>query len=263
MSKQMWLWSPSQWLVMTRPVASAEPLAPISIRCGRMPRRTRLPLFVSAIGAFRWKAGWPFGPSPLIAAALPIPTAAGQPREGSGTLTRLVPLPDGQANFGFTFRIFDSTDPVWGDTRSFEERIRSSIQTELAGKTPTFIKVWTPWQRPDQRGKPYVPFSAAVKQRLAALPEVAAVSGSNHVEVGFQLSDDVDPHSGRRVLCVFSATDNGTIAGFECSLDFGDFTPCISPHTYRRFARGPHLFRVEAIDNRGFRDSDQFQWRRR
>jgi LysW-gamma-L-alpha-aminoadipyl-6-phosphate/LysW-L-glutamyl-5-phosphate reductase len=40
------------------------------------------------------------------------------------------------------------------------------------------------------------------------LPEVAAVSGSNYVEVGFQLADEVDPRTGRRVLCAFSVTDN-------------------------------------------------------
>jgi hypothetical protein len=79
-------------------------------------------------------------------------------------------------NFGFTFRIFDSTDPVWGDTRPFGERIRDSIASELAGKTPTFIKVWTPWQRPDQAGRPYVPFSAAAAD-IARVREVVGEEG--------------------------------------------------------------------------------------
>ena len=49
------------------------------------------------------------------------------------------------------------------------------------------------------------PFVRVPQRRL---PEVAAVSGSNYVEVGFQLAEDVDPRSGRRVLCAFSVTDN-------------------------------------------------------
>jgi LysW-gamma-L-alpha-aminoadipyl-6-phosphate/LysW-L-glutamyl-5-phosphate reductase len=49
------------------------------------------------------------------------------------------------------------------------------------------------------------PFVRVPRKRL---PEVAAVSGSNYVEVGFQLADEVDPRTGRRVLCAFSATDN-------------------------------------------------------
>lgn len=48
------------------------------------------------------------------------------------------------------------------------------------------------------------PFVRVPKKRL---PEVAAVSGSNFVEVGFELSGDVDP-SGLRTLTAFSVTDN-------------------------------------------------------
>ena len=53
------------------------------------------------------------------------------------------------------------------------------------------------------------PFVRVPKRRL---PEVAAVSGSNYVEVGFTVADDVaiegGAHGGRRVVCAFSATDN-------------------------------------------------------
>lgn len=52
------------------------------------------------------------------------------------------------------------------------------------------------------RGEPFV---RVPKRRL---PEVAAVSGSNHVEVGVQIADEVDPRTGRRVVCAFSVTDN-------------------------------------------------------
>jgi hypothetical protein len=68
------------------------------------------------------------------------PAASAAPAQ----LTKLVPQPDGRANFGFTFRLFDSSDPLWGDTRPFGERIQDSVTNELAGKSPTFLTVWTP-----------------------------------------------------------------------------------------------------------------------
>ena len=48
------------------------------------------------------------------------------------------------------------------------------------------------------------PFVRIPKKRL---PEVAAVAGSNYVEVGYTIADDLDPH-GRRLVCAFSVTDN-------------------------------------------------------
>lgn|SRR5262245_17412951 len=68
--------------------------------------------------------------------------SVGHTRSAAGSLTRLLPPPDGQAYFGFTFRLWDSTDPAVGDSRPFDERIQDSIQNELAGKTPTFLNVW-------------------------------------------------------------------------------------------------------------------------
>jgi N-acetyl-gamma-glutamyl-phosphate reductase len=52
------------------------------------------------------------------------------------------------------------------------------------------------------RGEPFVRMP---KRRL---PEVAAVSGSNYVEVGFTVADEVDAETGKRVVCAFSVTDN-------------------------------------------------------
>jgi len=40
------------------------------------------------------------------------------------------------------------------------------------------------------------------------LPEVAAVSGSNYVEVGFAVGDALDPGTGKRVVTCFSVSDN-------------------------------------------------------
>ncbi|MFY9579286.1 MAG: glycosyl hydrolase [Gaiellaceae bacterium] len=74
-------------------------------------------------------------------------------------LTRLLAPPEGESYFGFTFRLWDTTDQAWGDTRPFDTRIHDSITNELAGKAPTFLTVYSAWQHPDQAGKPFVPFS--------------------------------------------------------------------------------------------------------
>jgi hypothetical protein len=86
-----------------------------------------------------------------------------------------VPPPDGKAYFGFTFRLWDSSDPEQGDSRPFGERIRDSIQFELAGKTPTFLNVWAAWQDPNAPGKPLLPFSSSSNW----ISEVRAVTGAH------------------------------------------------------------------------------------
>jgi hypothetical protein len=92
----------------------------------------------------------------------------------SGGLTRLLPPPEGQAYFGFTFRLFETSDPVWGDARSFSDRIRDSIQVELAGKTPTFLSIYAPWQNTDESGRPFVPF----RDSSANVAQVQAITGA-------------------------------------------------------------------------------------
>jgi hypothetical protein len=82
-----------------------------------------------------------------------------------------VPAPDGQAYFGFTFRLWDSTDPAVGDSRAFDQRIQDSIQNELAGKTPTFLTVWAGWQNSGQ----LVPFSASSSD----IAKVQGVTGAH------------------------------------------------------------------------------------
>jgi N-acetyl-gamma-glutamyl-phosphate reductase len=49
------------------------------------------------------------------------------------------------------------------------------------------------------------PFVRIPKKRL---PEVAAVSGSNYVEVGFAFADVPDPGTGKRLVTCFSVSDN-------------------------------------------------------
>lgn len=52
------------------------------------------------------------------------------------------------------------------------------------------------------RGEPFVRVPAK------RLPEVAAVSGSNYVEVGFAVAAELDPATGRRLVTCFSVSDN-------------------------------------------------------
>jgi hypothetical protein len=100
--------------------------------------------------------------------------ADGRAQAASGALTRLLPPPDGQAYFGFTFRLWDSTDPLVGDSRPFDQRIQDSIQNELSGKKPTFLTVRAAWQDPNAAGKPMLPFSSASSD----IAEVQGITGA-------------------------------------------------------------------------------------
>src|SRR5437588_11142090 len=94
----------------------------------------------------------------LACTASAVTAAGGYRRSATDVLNRLVPPRIGQAYFGFTFRLWDSTDPVVGDSRPFDARIQDSIQTELDGKTPTFLAVWAGWQDPANHGHQLLPF---------------------------------------------------------------------------------------------------------
>jgi Glycosyl hydrolase family 26/PASTA domain len=117
------------------------------------------------------------GGAVIVALAAAVVTASTSARSAGeyGGVTRLLPPPDGKAYFGFTFRLWDSSDPVQGDSRPFPTRIRDSIQFELAGKTPTFLTVWAAWQKPDQSGKPLVPFS----ESSGDVAKVEAITGAH------------------------------------------------------------------------------------
>lgn len=117
----------------------------------------------------------------LIAAGTLVPSAV------CAKLQHFVPQPDGRVNFGFKYRLFDSSDPVWGDTRPFAERIADSIQHELGGKTPTFITVWAAWQNPGAPGKPLVPFGLA-RQEIELVRNVVGEQGLLHLEWNLALS---------------------------------------------------------------------------
>ena len=82
-------------------------------------------------------------PKPLCGTPYPASASTLQPNP-SETLTKFEP-PDGQAYFGFTYRLWE-TDAAEGDTRFFAERICDSVELELGGKTPTIIKVQAAWR---------------------------------------------------------------------------------------------------------------------
>jgi hypothetical protein len=59
------------------------------------------------------------------------------PTEIAGALTASVYL-------GLTVRLWDSSDPAWGDTRPFAARLDDIEQNELGGKHPAFLTVYLP-----------------------------------------------------------------------------------------------------------------------
>jgi PASTA domain-containing protein/glycosyl hydrolase family 26 len=125
-----------------------------------------------------WRLGMA-GAVLLVVTAAPSSAASsttGRVQRSTG-LARLLPPPDGKAYFGFTFRLWDTSDPAQGDARPSPARIRDSIQYELAGKAPTFLTVWAPWQYPDESGKPLVPFSDPSVSDFVA--KVESVTGAH------------------------------------------------------------------------------------
>jgi hypothetical protein len=63
--------------------------------------------------------------------------------------------PDGYSYFGFMYRLWESDDPAWGDTRVFSDRICDAVDIELAGKTPATLFAWNGWQSADGTAQPF------------------------------------------------------------------------------------------------------------
>lgn len=81
-------------------------------------------------------------PKPLCGIPVSASSIALQPIT-SEAFTRFEP-PDGQAYFGFTYRLWEANVSE-GDVRPFAERICDSVNIELGGKTPTILKVYAEW----------------------------------------------------------------------------------------------------------------------
>jgi hypothetical protein len=149
------------------------------------------------------------------AAAVPETSA-----DAARALTRLLPPPDGKAYFGFTFRLWDTTDPAQGDSRPFSDRIRDSIQFELAGKTPTFLKVYAAWQNPDQSGKPLVPFS----ESSGDVEKVRGITGAHSLlYLDWTITNTTAQNGGITVKDIASGALDAYIRQYAHDLkDFGD-----------------------------------------
>jgi hypothetical protein len=131
----------------------------------------------------------------------------------SAPLTRLTVPPNGETYFGFTYRLWDSSDPGWGDVRPFAQRIADSIATELGGKTPTFLTVWAGWQ-PDPRG-PLVPFGNA----LADIARVKSVTGpTSVVYLDWTLSPTTSTNGGITVKDIASGSLDDYIHAYAVAL---------------------------------------------
>jgi hypothetical protein len=155
----------------------------------------------------------------LVAATAGAGSASSTSAQGDRVL-RLLPPPDGKAYFGFTFRLWDTSDPVWGDARPFSERIRDSIQYELAGKTPTFLTVWAPWQYPDQ--KPTVPFGDQGVRDFVA--KVKGVTGAHAVlYLDWTLTGTTAKNGGITTEDIASGALDEYIRQYACDVKaFGD-----------------------------------------
>ena len=64
------------------------------------------------------------------------------------------------------------------------------------------------------------------------------------------------------ITFAFTGADDNGVAGFECSLDGGTFTTCVSPTPFSGLAEGLHDFQVRAFDSSGIFDPtpDSFGW---
>jgi hypothetical protein len=62
---------------------------------------------------------------------------------------------DGRCYFGFFFRVFDSPDPEWGDSRPFASRFKEAIDQELGGKKPSLFGVVQSWQTKEAAPEPF------------------------------------------------------------------------------------------------------------
>ncbi|MGC8928466.1 MAG: hypothetical protein ACP5QK_11145 [Myxococcota bacterium] len=66
-----------------------------------------------------------------------------------------------------------------------------------------------------------------------------------------------------KTTATFSFYSNESDTSFECKLDGGSFTPCVSPATYNSLSDGNHTFYVRAIDLSGNIDSTpaDYEWK--
>ena len=87
----------------------------------------------------------------LLVAVVVVSGAAAKPKpkpkkkHTAPTLTALAPPPAGSVYLGLTYRLWDTSDPAYGDSRPFATRLAETVATELGGKTPAFLSVYVAW----------------------------------------------------------------------------------------------------------------------
>jgi hypothetical protein len=125
------------------PNAGASPDVAYTFRCMRVSRlllTIMLPLMLGAIA---------LGSATHPSSAQSVPRLA------------LYEPPDGFAYIGMFVRLWDSSDPRVGDSRSLAARLQDSITAELGSKQPAILAVPTTWQRED--GAP-IPFENTLEE---------------------------------------------------------------------------------------------------
>ncbi len=60
--------------------------------------------------------------------------------------------------------------------------------------------------------------------------------------------------SQKRATVYFDAPPETAAASFECSLDNGQFKPCVSPKLFKKLDKGKHTVRVRSVDAQGKQD---------
>lgn len=115
---------------------------------------------------------------------------------------------DGKSYFGFTYRSWDSTDSLQGDTRIFTNRYSDAVSTELAGKVPSLFAVPMIWQKEDGT---MVPFSNAlgIINKFHALHPNAAPFISWNAQTGWNVTSGT--YSGIITKTVVSGSFDGYI----------------------------------------------------
>jgi len=72
---------------------------------------------------------------------------------------------------------------------------------------------------------------------------------------GITLVNDSSTLSTSIQISFTGKAGSNNIAGFECRIDSGAFSPCSSPSTLTNLSAGKHTFQVRAVDTLGNRDS--------
>lgn len=125
-----------------------------------------------------------------VSAAQAAPTAA---------VTRLAVPPDGTTYLAMGVRWWDTTDPGFGDTRTFEARMKETIANELGGKRPAFLWLWAPWQKLEAGSKAFVPF----REYLGDIRRIQGVTGPDSpVYLDWTLTATSDENGGLTVADV-------------------------------------------------------------